>query len=79
MISPKLIRSGNFYVAIREDILQKGTFESKPFHPYIMGGIDPATATLEEKLHSRVLGLNIDDREDWDLVKCSVNRGDIKV
>lgn len=86
-VQPQLHRSGNFYIAKRENLMLKNehglylkdTFEEKPYYSYIMGGIDPDTATLSEKLYSRVLGTNIDDNEDLIIAKHAINTGAIKL
>lgn len=72
----QLTRSGNFYVTTREALIDKGSFEIYPFLPYVMGGIDPETATLNELLWARKMGTNIDDSEDLELAKNIVKRGD---
>jgi CMP-N-acetylneuraminic acid synthetase len=75
-IKPQVTRSGNFYVTKRLNILEKESFEVKPFFPYIMGNIDVENCSLEEKLRSRKLGINIDDAEDFEFAKGVIRRGD---
>lgn len=75
-LKTQVIRSGNFYVAQREDIIAKSSFEIHPMFPYIMGNIDPETATHNEYLFSRKMGTNVDDAEDLDYAKNIVRRGD---
>lgn len=71
----QVTRSGNFYVTKREHIEKKKTFEVKPFFPYMMGNIDCETATHNEVLRSRKLGVNIDDQEDLSYAKDVIRTG----
>jgi CMP-N-acetylneuraminic acid synthetase len=86
-LKPYFIRSGNFYAAPKDNILKHNSFENKDFfkdemkrtYAYIMGGIDQKTATADDYLWSRIMGANIDDKEDYDLAKAAIKRGDFVV
>ncbi len=75
-IIPQVTRSGHYYITKREHIQDKNTFEVKPFHTFMMGGIDPEKATMEDILWSLNVGENIDNARQLELVKSAVRRGD---
>jgi CMP-N-acetylneuraminic acid synthetase len=83
-ITPKVMRSGNYYVIKKYYIDENKDSKNfdwavKPFFSYIMGEINPLNASVNDIRYSRMLGVNIDDREDLELAKGYVRRGDVSV
>lgn len=78
-------RSGNFYVAKRQDIMdmsadaKKFNWMIEPSYAYMMGNINPNVMTQKDYLHSRYLGINIDGPEDWIMAKYVVNNGYVRI
>jgi CMP-N-acetylneuraminic acid synthetase len=80
----QLTRSGNFYITKREHILANTDshdwkWEIEPYYSYVMGGIDPENATVQEIDKSMNLGCNIDGPRQWELAKGIVRRGEFYV